>query len=274
MSHTLSYVALSLLLSGAAVDVSIGHELPQTPATPASPAQPATPPQPSTPPQPPSPPAPAAPGAATSAQGTMGPPRLPPFAGAVVNYDRRGDRIVACVDRSTQPARTGAPLPPGPSLPPAYRIWLIEREVMQELMATGGLCDPVWSPDGKTFLAAGTRGLFALTEPQFEARVLVLTPTTPKPGAAAPGAAPSAPTAGPSPITAPDATPIPFSQLSWSPSGRRVAFLLTTNGATSVRVVDAKDGAALLTREQPAKLVQWGPDDRTLVVDGARVAVP
>ena len=65
------------------------------------------------------------------------------------------------------------PPPPGPPAPPRLRIWVIEREVMQELMTTGGLCDPSWSPDGKTFAAAGVRGVFTFTEPNFEPRVLV-----------------------------------------------------------------------------------------------------
>ena len=42
-------------------------------------------------------------------------------------------------------------------------------------------------------------------------------------------------------------------------------FLLTTAGVSRVHVVDAKTGASVFTRDQPAKLVVWGPDDRTLV---------
>lgn len=223
-----------------------------------------------------------------------GPPRLPPFAGTVVSFDRRGERVVACVDRSTVPLRgnQSAPSPPpsaqaGPKLPPAYRIWLIEREVMQELMTTGGLCAPSWSPDGKSFVAAGARGVFVFSEPQYEARVLALG-TMPPPAAS--GAA--APTSGPPPAsaTAPGtaATPPPatvptttgtadtstFTQLAWSPSGRRVAFVALVKGVTSVRVVDTTDGAVVWSKDQAAKLIQWGPDDRTIVVDGTRSALP
>jgi hypothetical protein len=198
----------------------------------------------------------------------MGPPKLPPFAGAVVSFDRRGERVVACVDRSTAPPKPGMALPAGPKLPPAYRIWLIEREVMQELMATGGLCGPAWSPDGKSFVAAGARGLFVFTEPNYEARVLVLTPS-PAPGT-------TQTPAGPAAVAAPalEPAPIPYSQVSWSPGGRRIAFLATLSGVTTVRVVDAKDGAAVLGREMAAKLLQWGADDRSLTVDGARIGLP
>lgn len=198
----------------------------------------------------------AAPAAQPAAPDSMGPPRLPPFAGSVVSFDRRGNRVVACVDRSTVPMRPpgpGAPPPPeGPKLPPAYRIWLIEREVMQELMTTGGLCGPVWSPDGKSFLATGARGLFAFTEPQYETRVLMAVPT----------------------VKTTEPAPIPFSQTAWSPGGTRVAFLQTVEGVGRVRVVDAKSGAVVFSRDQAATRVQWGPDDRTLVVDGVRIALP
>jgi hypothetical protein len=230
--------------------------------------------------------APAAPASQPATPDSAGPPRLPPFAGTVVSFDRRGDRVVACVDRSnvqTRPPGPGATPPPsGPKPPPAYRIWLIEREVMQELMTTGGLCGPVWSPDGKTFLAAGARGLFAFTEPQYEARVLMLasTPPPPTPPVNPTPAPPASETAKPGPPNAPvtvkttEPAPIPFSQTAWSPGGRRVAFLLTTDGVAKVRVVDAKDGSVVFTRDQRANLLQWGPDDRTLVIDGVRVSLP
>ena len=72
-----------------------------------------------------------------------------------------------------------------------------------------------------------------------------------------------------------DGAPIPFSQTSWSPGGGRIAFILTAaDGGTKVRVIDAKDGRDILTKDQAAKLVQWGPDDRTLVIDGTRVSLP
>jgi hypothetical protein len=225
--------------------------------------------------------APAPPQAASpAAPDAMGPPRLPPFAGTVVSFDRRGDRVVACVDRSTVPTRPpapGAPAPTPPKAPPAYRIWLIEREVMQELMTTGGLCGPAWSPDGKSFLASGARGLFAFTEPQYEARVLKLVDPPPPPAqpvAPAPAPPPAGSAAPTATVKTTEAAPIPFSQTAWSPGGRRVAFLLTADGASRVHVVDAKTGASVFSRDQPAKLVVWGPDDRTLVIDGVRVSLP
>ncbi len=189
-------------------------------------------------------------------------PKLPPFAGEVVNFDRRGPRVVACVDASKVqlPPRPGpdgkpmaAPAPTGPPAPPRLRIWVLEREVMQELMTTGGLCDPAWSPDGKTFAAAGARGVFTFTEPNFEARVLVAGQLQ----APAPGA----------PASREYDDPV------WSPGGGRLAFRSRLAGAERVEVVDVKSAEVLVKRDGPAKALRWA-DEKSLLVDGARVPVP
>jgi hypothetical protein len=206
--------------------------------------------------------APTAPAPAAQASGVMEAPKLPPFAGEIVNFDRRGARVVACVDASKvqMPARPGpdgkpvaAPAPTGPPPPPRLRIWVIEREVMQELLTTGGLCDPAWSPDGKAFAAAGLRGVFTFTEPNFEARVLVAGQLQP--------AAPGAPAAR------------EYDDPVWSPGGGRIAFRSSAAGAVRVDVVDVKSAEVLLKREGPAKALRWA-DEKTLLVDGARVPVP
>ncbi|MEO5821912.1 MAG: hypothetical protein ABIT71_15520 [Vicinamibacteraceae bacterium] len=204
-----------------------------------------------------------APDAAPAASAGMEAPKLPPFAGEVINFDRRGARTVACVDASKvqTPPRPGPdgkpvtppPAPAGPPAPPRLRVWVIEREVMQELMTTGGLCDPSWSPDGKAFAAAGVRGVFTFTEPNFEPRVLVAGQLqTPAPGA---------------PAAREYDDPV------WSPSGGRIAFRSSAAGAARVEVVDVKSAEVLLKRDGPAQALRWA-DDRTLLVDGARVAVP
>ena len=158
-----------------------------------------------TPPTPPAATAPAAQPLPAKTAGAMEAPKLPPFAGEIVNFDRRGARVVACVDASKvqtppRPGPDGKPVPAPPAPPPGpprLRIWVLEREVMQELMTTGGLCDPSWSPDGKTFAATGVRGVFTFTEPNFEPRVLVAgrrrASTTIRPGRRAAAESPSAP---------------------------------------------------------------------------------
>jgi dipeptidyl aminopeptidase/acylaminoacyl peptidase len=193
----------------------------------------------------------------------MDAPKLPPFAGEIVNFDRRGSRVVACVDASkvAAPPRMGpdgkpvapAAPPPGPPEAPRLRIWVLEHEVMQELMTTGGLCDPAWSPDGKTFAAAGVRGVFTFTEPNFDPRVLVAGQLQ----APAPGAPPAR----------------EYDDPTWSPSGGRIAFRSTAAGVSRVEVVDVKSAEVLLKRDGPAKGLRWA-DERTLVVDATRVPVP
>jgi hypothetical protein len=130
---------------------------------------------------------------------------------------------------------------------------VLEREVMQELMTTGGLCDPAWSPDGKTFAAAGIRGVFTFTEPNFEPRVLVAGQLQ--------APAPGAPAAR------------EYDDPAWSPGGGRIAFRSSAGGASRVEVVDVKSAEVLVKRDGPAKVLRWA-DERTLLVDATRVPVP
>ena len=198
------------------------------------------------------------PASSPPAKSIMEAPKLPPFAGTVVNFDRRGARVVACVDRAGAPkpgqaAAPPAPPPPGAEAPRTTRIWVLENEVMQELLTTSGLCDPAWSPDGKAFAAAGPRGVFTFTQPQYEVKVVVAGQAKPP----APGAPESKSYASPS----------------WSPSGRRLAFLVTGPGG-GVQAVDIASGERVFDQAQPAKTVSWGGDEKTLVVDGTKIAIP
>jgi len=243
----LAVASLGVRLAGAP---AASPSLQETPP----PAKPAAKPAPVKPA--PTQPAPAAGGSSAS----MEAPKLPPFAGEIVNFDRRGPRVVACVDASKvavppRPGPDGKPVaaPPAPAGPPRLRIWVIEREVMQELMTTGGLCDPSWSPDGKTFAAAGVRGVFTFTQPNFEPRVIVAGQLqVPPPGA---------------PAAREYDDPV------WSPNGARLAFRSSAGGVSRTEVVDVKSAEVLLKRDGPVKALRWA-DDRTLLVDADRVSVP
>ncbi|HEY8549799.1 MAG TPA: hypothetical protein VIL35_07600 [Vicinamibacterales bacterium] len=201
--------------------------------------------------------APQAPPASAKAPTVMEAPKLPPFAGEIVNFDRRGDRVVACVNAAAAPARPGMPKPSSQAAaaaPPRYRIWVLEREIMQELLTSGGLCDPSWSPDGKSFAAAGARGVFTFSEPHFEPRALVA------------GQAESAEPGG-KPGGRVYADPV------WSPSGDRLAFRVTGDGADRVEVVDVKSAEVLLRRDISAKSLRW-VDAKTVAADDTRLSVP
>jgi hypothetical protein len=254
-------LAVVPLGAGAAGPRSAIRETPALQQTP-PPAAPATPasqkPAPAVPPAVPPATSPTAPSGASGLEA----PKLPPFAGEIVNFDRRGARVVACVDAAKvqvppRPGPDGKPLPqtapPPPSGPPRLRIWVIEREVMQELLTTGGLCDPAWSPDGKTFAAAGARGVFTFPEPNFAPRVLVAGQLQAPP--------PGAPAAR------------EYDDPVWSPGGGRIAFRSSAAGASRVEVVNVKSAEVLLKRDGAARTLRWA-DERTLLVDGARVAVP
>jgi len=160
------------------------------------------------------------------------------------------NRVPVPLGPDGKPIGQPTPAPPGP---PRLRIWVLEREVMQELMTTGGLCDPSWSPDGKTFAAAGVRGVFTFAEPNFEPRVLVAGQLQ--------APAPGAPAAR------------EYDDPAWSPGGGRIAFRSSAGGVSRVEVVDVKSAEVLVKRDGPAKVLRWA-DERTLLVDATRVPVP
>jgi Tol biopolymer transport system component len=245
-----STIVAGFLALAAVAPAGAAAQAPPSPQTPPAAGQ-ATPPAPAT-----RAPAPAA------STNPMEAPKLPPFAGEIVNFDRHGTRVVACVDAAkvAAPPRRGPdgkplppPDPPPPSGPPRLRIWVLEREIMQELLTTSGLCDPSWSPDGKSFAAAGVRGVFVFTEPNFEPRVLVAGQLQAPP----PGAPPAR----------------QFNDPVWSPGGAKIAFRTSGAGDARVEVVDVKSAEVLLKREGAAKTLRWA-DDRTLIVDQARVPLP
>jgi WD40-like Beta Propeller Repeat len=218
--------------------------------------------------------------ASPSAATDMKPPTLPPFAGALVNFDRHGARVAACVDRAAAPAGSGPAAPragaapatgaaaadapasqaaaPGasPAAPhKATRIWIIEREMMQELLLTGGMCDPVWAPDGRTLAATGPKGLYVLEAPRYEPRVLAAAATLPASGS--PGS---------------DAGSL-FKSPAWSPSGKRLAFVATSEGKDVVQVVDTASGAAVFKSAPGVRAFSWGRDDTSLTIDGQQVTL-
>ena len=87
------------------------------------------------------------------------PPRLPPFAGTLVNFDRReGELTAACAL-----ALGGGETKRGARAVPNTHVWVFEREIMRELGSSPGTCDPAWAPDGSRLAVVTPNGLWTYT---------------------------------------------------------------------------------------------------------------
>jgi hypothetical protein len=191
-------------------------------------------------------PAPAPPPAPAPADA---PPRMPPFAGTLVNYDRRGERTAACaLDPGGGETKRGARAIPN------THVWVFEREVVRELGSSPGTCDPAWSPDGSLLAVVAPNGLWTYTPTLEDPRQLAETylPAAPKHENDYTG----------------------FARPRWSPDGRRIAFLVT-NGATSwVEVVEVATTRRVFKSSPGVTVFVWGGDAGTLVLDGQSMSLP
>jgi penicillin amidase len=177
-----------------------------------------------------------------------GPPILPPFAGRIVNYDRRAGRVAACTIDPAGSARTvGAR-----TIPNTY-VWVIEQEVVRQLGSTTGLCDPAWSPDGTRLAVAAPNGLWTYS-PTLEDPVLLAEthlPREPK---------------HPHDYTA-------FARPRWSPDGRYIAFLVTDGRETWLEVVEARQGARVARSDPGVDDFTW-VDSQTIRAGDRTIRVP
>ena len=55
---------------------------------------------------------------------------------------------------------------------------------------------------------------------------------------------------------------------------KRGEYLAKAGGCLGCHTVEAKDGATVFSKEQSAKLLQWGADEKSLLVDGVRISLP
>jgi hypothetical protein len=198
----------------------------------------------------PGPTAPGAPAAAAPSSGAdeSGPPILPPFAGRIVNYDRRAGRAAACTIDPAGSARTvGAR-----TIPNTY-VWVVDQEVVRQLGSTTGMCDPAWSPDGARLAVAAPNGLWTYS-PTLEDPVLLAEthlPREPK---------------HPHDYTA-------FARPRWSPDGRHIAFLVTDGRETWLEVVEAQRGARVARSEPGIDDFVW-VDAQTIRAGDRTIRVP
>jgi hypothetical protein len=177
------------------------------------------------------------------------PPRMPPFAGTLVNYDRRGGLTAACAL-----APGGGETKRGARVIPNTHVWVFEREIVRELGSTPGTCDPVWAPDGSRLAVVAPNGLWTYSPILDDPRLLAETslPAAPK---------------HENDYTA-------FSRPRWSSDGRRIAYLVT-NGATNwVEALEVATTRRVFKSPPGVTVFAWGETPDTLVVDGQPLSLP
>jgi penicillin amidase len=177
------------------------------------------------------------------------PPRMPPFAGTLVNFDRRGEYTAACaLDPGGGETKRGARAVPN------THVWVFHREVIRQLGAAPGSCDPAWSPNGARLAVVTPNGLWTYS------------PTLEDPRQLAEASLPS------QPRHANDYTA--FAKPRWSPDGRRIAHFVTDGAATWIEVVEVATTRRVFRSDPGVTVFEWGGEAGTLIVDGRPVALP
>ena len=133
-------------------------------------------------------------------------------------------------------------------------MWVFHQETIRELGTSPGACDPAWSPDGARLAVVTPNGLWTYSPILSEPRQLAET-SLPR-----------------QPRHEHDYTA--FSRPRWSADGSRLA-VLVTNGATRwVEVVEVETTRRVFTSPTGVTGFTWGPDARTLIIDGRQAALP
>ena len=176
-------------------------------------------------------------------------PRVPPFAGTLVNWDRSGEFTAMCTlddggAATTQGAR---------AVRPTY-VYVVEREIIRQLGSSPGACDPAFSPDGSLLAVVTLNGLWIYSPRLEDPRQLAATRQ------------PEAP-ANESDYTA-------FSKPKWSSDGLRLAYVVS-NGATAwVEVVDVQTTRILHRSAEETYNFAWTSDPRVISIGTTNVRLP
>ncbi len=185
------------------------------------------------------------------AQGTatVDAPPLPPFAGVLVNADRLGALVVYCTSPGTPPVDAVASR--------GTRIWLLNREVLEEVRSTENLCDPAISPLKDRFAAVSPTALWLFSIP-------------PDQGTMVSGAVSEASTAG----ATGDSAKTSYARPRWSPDGRFISVVTSSVDSTRVEVLSVETGHVVATSATGTTSVTWSTDASRVWLGDAVVLLP
>ncbi|MFN8060805.1 MAG: hypothetical protein U0Q12_16735 [Vicinamibacterales bacterium] len=178
-------------------------------------------------------------------------PRFPEFVGGVVSAQRKGDRILICADQAISPFGGSVRKLDHPQL------FLLNREILEEVRGQPGLCHGAWSPTADEFAAISPAGVWLFHVPLDPGR-LVRTATLNDRGTVAyvTGRPPK-----------------------WAPNGRLLALAVTRHAGGSpdvvdtIEVIDAASGALVLATPMHQDF-EWTPDSGALRVGKSLVKLP
>ena len=177
------------------------------------------------------------------------PPRVPPFAGTLVNWDRSGEFTAMCtLEEGGKTTKVGARI-----IKHTY-VYVVEREIIRQLGSSPGACDPAFSPDGSRLAVVTANGLWLYTPRLEDARELAATrlPETP--------------------TNEFDYTA--FSKPRWSSDGLRIAFVVGNSGTAWVQVVDVKTTRIIYRSPEETYSFAWTSDPRIITIGSSNVRLP
>ncbi len=183
------------------------------------------------------------------ASGPGDPPRVPPFAGTLVNWDRAGEFTAMCtIEEGGKTATVGAR-----TIKPTY-VYVIEREVIRQLGSSPGACDPAFSPDGSRLAVVTVNGLWLYSPNLEDPRQLAATRQPEKP--------------------ANEFDHTAFSKPKWSNDGLRIAYVVGNGGTAWVEVVDVTTTRILYRSPEETYAFSWTTDPRVITIGTTSVRLP
>jgi len=165
------------------------------------------------------------------------PPRVPPGAIRLVNFDRHGDAVAVCAEEPGPSIRVGA------RTIARTRVWIASGDTMRQAATEPGSCDPAWSPFGDVVAVAAPSGLWVLSRDLTTTTHLVNTSQR-------------------APTNEFDYRAL--SKPAWSPDGTRLGILVSNGGTSWIEVVDVKTGEQRFKSPPETYSFRWETGSRLL----------